>query len=100
MAIGYPRPPPLASYLSYSSICPIPQNPWPSMKIKFETANCIICKKQFSRRARLGNPKQICDDPRCKKIRSLGHEKPVTLDSIPNDCSIYRADIDYYGYPT
>ncbi len=69
------------------------------MKPKMELAQCIICKKQFSRLARGGKSKRICDDPRCKKIRNLGHEKPVTFQSIPNDCSIYRADIDYYGYP-
>ncbi len=58
------------------------------MKPKMELADCIICRKQFSRRASLGNPKQICDDPRCKKIRNLGHEKPVTFNSIPNTYSI------------
>ncbi len=74
-------------------------NPTPSMKTKMELANCTICRKQFTRRACVSNPKQICDDPRCKKIRNLGHEKPVTFNSIPNDCSIYRAGIDYHGCP-
>ncbi len=69
------------------------------MKTKMELANCLICHKQFTRRARGCRSKQICDDPRCKKIRNLGHEKPVTFNSIPNSCSIYRSDIDYYGYP-
>ena len=71
----------------------------PRRKMKMELANCIICRKQFSRRAGLGNPKQICDNPHCKKIRNLGHDKPVTFSSLPNSYSIYRADLDYYGYP-
>jgi len=66
--------------------------------MKMELANCIICRKQFTRRAVRSNPRQICDDPRCKKIRNLGHEKPVGFDNLPNWCSIHRADIDYHGY--
>lgn len=69
------------------------------MKTQWETAACTICAKQFQRRVGRSNPKQICDDPRCKKIRTLGHEKPVTFNSIPNSCGLYRADIDYYGCP-
>jgi len=69
------------------------------MKTKMEFANCIICRKHLSRRAGLSNPKHICDNPRCKKIRNLGHEKPLTFSSLPNTCGIYHADIDYYGQP-
>lgn len=69
------------------------------MKIHWEKANCTICHKEFQRRARRSNPKQICDDPRCKRIRALGHDKPVGFAGIPAGCSIYRADLDYYGQP-
>ena len=48
-----------------------------------EEATCAICKKPFVRDAQASRKAKVCPDARCRKIMKLGHEKPVSLASIP-----------------
>lgn len=52
-------------------------------KRRTEEATCAICKKPFVRDAQASRKAKVCPDSRCRKIMKLGHEKPVSLSSIP-----------------
>ncbi|MCC7375410.1 MAG: hypothetical protein IT581_12215 [Verrucomicrobiales bacterium] len=52
-------------------------------KRRTETATCAICKKPFVRDAQASRKAKVCQATRCRKIMKLGHEKPVSLASIP-----------------
>lgn len=61
---------------------------------------CANCRKWRLRRKRVSNPKKICDDPKCKKISKLGHDKPVKFsDMDTGEPTIHTADIKYHGKP-
>jgi len=39
--------------------------------MKYETAQCIICKRQFKRPANRSRPRQYCDAEKCQKIKRI-----------------------------
>lgn len=44
---------------------------------------CSICGAILLRRRVLAGRPNYCDSERCQKIKKLGHNRPVTLDSVP-----------------
>lgn len=64
----------------------------------YETGTCIHCKGKFQRLARGCRSKQVCDREQCRKIMRLGHEKPVSLSTVPSgNTSFLGHQNSYHG---
>ena len=58
---------------------------------------CAICGTAILRRRVLAGRPNYCDSERCQKIKKLGHDKPVTLDSVPEPTRNCLREIQSYN---
>jgi len=65
--------------------------------MKYETANCVICKREFKRLANRSRPRLYCDSEKCQKIKRIKNTVARFEDLPEPHISEYRADIDYQG---
>ncbi len=61
---------------------------------------CSCCGALLLRRRVKPGQSVYCDADRCQKLKKLGHDKPVTLDSIPEPTRSCSREIQSYhgGY--
>lgn len=58
---------------------------------------CAICGTTILRRRIMAGRPNYCDAERCQKIKKLGHDKPVTLDSVPEPTRNCIREIQSYN---
>jgi hypothetical protein len=58
---------------------------------------CAICGTAILRRRILAGRPNYCDSERCEKFKKLGHEKPVTLDSVREPTRSCMREIQSYN---
>jgi hypothetical protein len=65
---------------------------------ELETARCCICGGEFQRFLKVSRKRAICGAERCKKIRSLGHGRPVKFSDLRmGEPSFHQAEQQYHG---
>lgn len=58
---------------------------------------CAGCGAVILRRRLAAGRPSYCDAARCQKIKKLGHDKPVTLDSVPEPTRNCIREIQAYN---